>query len=357
MTLHIGLVGPLPPPYGGMANQANQLYQLLQQEADIRVSFVQTNSPYAVRLVEKIKGVRALFRLASYVKKIFLLAGQVDVIHVLANSGWSWQLFSAPVLWIAYFRKTPVIINYRGGEAGTYFKKSIKWVVPSMEKASVIIVPSKYLQKVFETFHLEAQVVPNIINLDRFKWVKNEISNVKKPHLIITRNLEAIYGINTAIEAVAIVKKTVHNVKLSIAGSGPQKEELQALVKKLELENNVNFTGKLQPSEVAKLYQDADIMLNPTTVDNMPNSVLEAMASGVPIVTTNVGGIPYIVEDYKTALLVDVNNSKLMADRMIELINNEQLYSELHHNGLAEVQQYTWACVKEQWLSIYRQLG
>ena len=96
-TLHVGLCGPLPPPYGGMANQLNQLYQLLMQEG-IQVSLVQTNVVCGYKIIQRIKGLRALFCLISYVHKVWNLAGKVQLIHVLSNSGWSWQLFSAPVL-------------------------------------------------------------------------------------------------------------------------------------------------------------------------------------------------------------------------------------------------------------------
>lgn len=354
MKLNIGLVAPLPPPYGGMANQANQLKQLLQQEPGINVSFVQTNSPYTNAVLGEIKGLRAVVRLISYVGKIFQLAGRVDVIHVLANSGWSWQLFSAPVIWIAYFRKTSVIINYRGGEAKSYFESSIQWVKPSMTKANVIVVPSGYLKDVFSEFDFDTQIIPNIINLERFQEKPKKESKGKQLHLIITRNLEAIYGIEIAIKALAIAKKDIPFIKLSIAGSGPQKEELQEIVSNLGLDDNVTFTGKLLPEQVAELYQDADIMLNPTTVDNMPNSVLEAMASGVAIVTTNVGGVPYIVEDNKTGLLVDVNDAEAMAEKIIRLFNNSELHNKLVVNGLVEVQQYAWVHVKKQWIDLYK---
>ncbi|MCF7970311.1 MAG: glycosyltransferase family 4 protein [Methylococcaceae bacterium] len=357
MMLNIGLIGPLPPPYGGMANQANQLYQLLQQEPDINVSFLQTNSPYSYAFIGKIKGLRAIVRLLTYVGEVYKLTGKVDVLHVFANSGWSWQLFTAPVIWIAYLRKTPVIVNYRGGEARTYFEKSIKWVAPSMKRASVIVVPSGYLKQVFAEFNFETRVIANIINLQRFKPAEKNKNALNIPHLIVTRNLEPIYGLVTAIKAVAIVKEKIPHFKLSIAGSGPQKEELKKLVSDLELESTVVFTGKLRPDEVADLYQAADIMLNPTTVDNMPNSVLEAMASGVAIITTNVGGIPYIVKDGKTALLVEVNNAQQMADKIMLLLDNKPLYLNLVTNGLTEVQQYAWEHVKKQWLALYQSLG
>jgi hypothetical protein len=165
--LHLGIVGPLPPPAGGMATQTRQLVNLLGKE-QVEISLVQNNKPYKPVWIEKVKGVRALFRLLPYIFDVWKLAGKVDVIHLMANSGWSWQLFSAPVLWIGSLRKTPVIVNYRGGEAKTYFEKSFKWVKPSLNKAREIVVPSGYLEKVFGDFGVTTRVVPNIINLDRF---------------------------------------------------------------------------------------------------------------------------------------------------------------------------------------------
>lgn len=352
--LHVGLCGPLPPPYGGMANQLNQLYQLLKQE-NIQVSLVQTNAPYYFKIIEKAKGVRAIFRIIPYLLKVWKLAGNVNVIHVFANSGWSWQLFSAPVLWIGWIRKTPVIINYRGGEARDYFNKSIKWVLPSINKATAVIVPSGYLKTVFSDFGIETHIIPNIINVERFHPKKKcGQMNTHRPHLIITRNLEAIYGITTAINAVALLKKTLPDIQLSIAGMGPQKEELQQLVVQEKLEKNISFVGKLTPEEMADLYQRADIMLNPTTVDNMPNSVLEAMASCVAVVTTDVGGIPYIVVNNKTGLFTEVNNPEAMAKQINRLINEPELYRALVNNGLKEVQQYKWVEIKDLWLVLYK---
>ena len=353
--LHIGLCGPLPPPYGGMANQLNQLYGLLVHE-NMRVSLVQTNAPYPYPFIEQIKGVRAFFRIIPYLLKVWKLTKEVDVIHVFANSGWSWQLFSAPVLWLGWFNKTPVIINYRGGEARTYFNKSIKWVRPSINKASAVIVPSGYLQSVFSDFGLNTQVIPNIVNLERFQAKQDCGGGQIHPHLVITRNLEAIYGIATAINAIALLKPGIPDIQLLIAGSGPQKEELQQLILKKGLENNVHFTGKLTPEEMSRCYQQATIMLNPTTVDNMPNSVLEAMASGVAVVTSNVGGIPYIVEDNKTALFCEVNNPEAMAKQITRLLNDPELYQTLVNNGLHEVQQYTWAEIRTRWLGLYQSL-
>ncbi len=354
--LHIGLVGPLPPPFGGMANQTRQLHDLLMSEG-IKVTLIQTNAPHSPRILEHLKGVRAVFRLLAFVFQVWRLADKVDVIHVLANSGWSWQLFSAPVVWIGWLRKIPVIVNYRGGEAANYFRRSFKRVRPTMNRARLIVVPSDYLKKIFADFGFGAQVIPNIINTDRFRPAANhKTPSDQMRHLIITRNLETIYGLSTAIEALSLLKNRIPEIKLSIAGTGPQKKELQHLVKQLGLENNVFFKGKLRPDEVASLCRHAGIMLNPTTVDNMPNSLLEAMASGLPVVTTNVGGIPYFAEHERTALLVPANDPQAMANEVTRLLETPSLYRKLVVNGLEEVKQYTWPSIKKQWLGVYRQL-
>jgi glycosyltransferase involved in cell wall biosynthesis len=172
----------------------------------------------------------------------------------------------------------------------------------------------------------------------------------------VTRNLEKIYGIDTAIKAISLLKHKFPDIQLFIAGSGPLLDELNQLVVSLELFENVKFTGKLSPDEVVELYESADIMLNPTTVDNMPNSVLEALAVGIPVVTTDVGGIPFIVSDNQTALLVDVNNPEMMANKVEQLIMDPGLYEILVLNGVKEVEKYAWDVVKHQWLDLYRQV-
>ena len=347
----LGIVGPLPPPAGGMATQTRQLSDLMSAEG-IDVTLVQNNKPYSPSVVAKLKGIRALFRLLPYLWDVWRLAGKVDVIHLMANSGWSWQLFSAPVIWAGWFRKTPVIVNYRGGEAQAYFSLSFSRVKPTLKRAAKIVVPSAYLQQVFSGFGVEVQVIPNIINLERFKPV-DRLAEKPALKLISTRNLEAIYGIETAIEAFAMARKDIPDIELHIAGSGPQQRQLEQLVKKQGLEGKVFFVGRLDAREIVEFYHSADAMLNPTTVDNMPNSVLESLACGVPVITTDVGGIPFIVEHEATALMVPAGDSAGMARQMVRLFEDPGLRQKLVTNGLSAVQPYAWPRVKQQWLNMY----
>ena len=104
------------------------------------------------------------------------------------------------------------------------------------------------------------------------------------------------------------------------------------------------------------LYRSAQLMLNPSTVDNMPNSVLESLASGVPVVTTNVGGIPFIVEHERTALLVPARDYQAMAAAVVRLLKQNELREQLVRGGLKYVEQYSWPVVRKLWINVYQQV-
>lgn len=334
----IALIGPLPPPSGGMANQTRQLARLLQ-ESGVCVELVQINAPYRPAWIAGARGLRAAFRLAPYLVRLWRTAGRVDALHVMANSGWAWHLFAAPAIWVAWLRGVPAIVNYRGGEAETFLAAQSRWVLPTIARASLVIVPSGFLQAVFARYGVSAEIVPNIVDLSRFRPTLRRQGD---PRLIVTRNLEDIYDIPTAIRAFALVRDRHPSARLTIAGSGPRREALERLCAELQVSDSVNFSGRVDNDAIPSLYQSADVLMNPSRVDNMPISLLEAMASGVPIVSTNVGGIPYMVEDGKTALLVPPGDPQAMAAAVIRILADPKLASRLRDDSLQSARAYSW---------------
>jgi len=339
-----------------MAMQAQQLAHLLAREG-VCVERLATNGPYRPAFVRAIPVLRALCRLLPYLFAVWRLAGRTNVIHLMANSGWSWQLYSAPVLWFGWLRGTPVIVNYRGGEAESYFRRSFNRVKPSLRKAAAVVVPSEFLQAIFSGYGEDAQVIPNIIDREIFKPCNNT-DHPRGPYftLVIARNLEPIYGIDSAIRAFAQAFQQDSSLRLRIAGSGPAYNALTGLAKALGVGQAVYFEGRLDRQGIVDLYAAADAMVNPSTVDNMPNSVIEALACGLPVISTNVGGVPFIVRQGETALLVPVNDDSALASAMLQMKNDENLRARLRRNGLAQVEQYTWATVRHQWLDLYASL-
>jgi glycosyltransferase involved in cell wall biosynthesis len=353
--LTIALVGPLPPPFGGMATQTQQLKRLLEAEG-LRVVLVQVNRRYTPEWISTIKHVRALFRLFSYVLALWRAAGNVNVLHVMANSGWSWHFFAAPAIWVAWLRGKPVIINYHGGEADKFFQKSFRWIKPTLAQAKLVAVPSGYLQSIFQKWGFQAQVIPNIVDLERFSRPHANTHSESQRlafHLIVTRNLEPIYDVATALHAFALVRKQFPEAKLTVAGEGEELGSLRNLAKKLSVADAVHFVGRLGRADIVELYHSADLMINPSLVDNMPISVLEALASEVSVVSTNVGGVPYFLNDREHALLVPPGNPDAMAATIVRLLQNNVLRQRLVRNGKAYVEKYTWKYVRNKWLDAY----
>jgi len=361
-ALRIALVGPLPPPAGGMANQTLQLASLLRSEG-IAVETIQVNAPYRPAWAARLKGARAMCRLLPYLWRLWKAAGRVDLFHVMANSGWSWHLFAAPAIVAARVRACAVVVNYRGGEAAPFLRRSRFLVGLTLHRAQALIVPSAYLESVFGDAGFAAVVVPNTIDLARFRPggpVRSAAAGNGEsrdggdgPRLLVARNLEPIYDNASALRSFALIQAVHPRARLTIAGSGPLLAELRQLARQLGL-RAVTFTGRVDNAAMAELYRQADIMLNASLADNTPNSVIEALASGVAVVSTNVGGVPYLVEHGRTALLVAPGAPQAMADAVLRLIAEPALAASLREAGLLKAQQFCWSGVRPVLQRVYR---
>nr|WP_246312135.1 glycosyltransferase family 4 protein [Aquabacterium terrae] len=342
----------MPPPSGGMANQCEQLLRLWEREG-LAVTLVRNNAPYQPAWVARVPVLRAAFRLLPYLWRLWSAAGRCDVMHVLANSGWAWHLFAWPAVAIGRLRGCAVIVNYRGGNADRFFSSGPRHVLRTLARAQLRVTPSAFLLRVFREHGLDAEVIPNIIDLTRFAPAPRPDFG-DAPHLIVTRNLEPIYDIGTALRAFALVRRTFPGARLTVAGSGPDLPVLQALAVSLGISTAVRFSGRIDNAQIGALYASADGVLNPSTVDNMPISILEAFASGVPTVSTDAGGIPDLLTHGVDGLLVPIGDADAMARAALSVLQDPALAERLRRAGLATAQRYAWPRVREQWLDAYR---
>jgi glycosyltransferase involved in cell wall biosynthesis len=337
--MRIAVIGPTPPPNGGMAMQTQQLCRLLT-EAGHDITFIATNSAYRPRWIGRIVVLRAFFRLFDYCWVLMMQLKNQQVVHLMANSGWSFYLFVMPAIYVASWYKIPIIVNYRGGNAKPFFARSWPYIKGAFSRVSCIIVPSEFLRQIFSQYQCQAQVVPNIVDLSIFDYSQPDLS-IESLHIVVTRNLEKIYDNATAIKAFAIFCQDNPRSRLTIAGSGGEKEMLEQLTAELLIKDKVDFVGRLTRVQISQLYQSADILLNTSTVDNTPNSIIEALACGVIVITSNVGGIPFLVEDRVQAMLVEPRRADLIAKKLQLIVCDHQLSLSLADNGRQMVQQFS----------------
>jgi len=349
--LRLLLVGPKQPPAGGMATQTEQLFRLLR-EGGADVEYLPTNLAHRPAFVARVPVLRAMVRLAQYLSVAWQACGRADVIHLMANSGWSWHLFAAPVILIGRLRGRRIVVNYRGGGAAAFLGRQSRWVRPVLERSDLLIVPSGFLESVFAAHGVAARVVPNVVDLDRFSPAPER--DTAAPHLVVARHLEAIYDNATALRAFARVRNELPQARLTVAGIGPERVRLEQLATDLGVRDAVAFPGQLDRRAMAELYREADVVLNPSLTDNMPNSVLEAMASGVPVVSSRVGGVPWILRDGETGLLTAPGDAAAIADATLRLCSDRALRRRIADAALAEVRRYRWPEVAPLLAAAYR---
>ena len=350
--MRIALVGPVAPPAGGMANQTAQLARLLRAEG-ARVELIATNSSILPAWLARIRYLRAALRLPVYLWRLWRVAATVDLFHVMANSGWSWHLQAAPALWLASLRRKPVLLNYRGGEAAAFFARHPRLIQTSLRRADAIAVPSTFLQQIFEQHGLAAHVVPNVVDLRLFAPAPAAPAS---PCILVARHLQPLYDNASAVRAFAVVHAAFPAARLVLAGDGPERAALAQLVASLHLQQAVEFAGHVANADMPALYRASSVVLNPSLADNLPVSVLEALACGVPVVSTNVGGIPALLRHGVTALLVSPGDAQAMAQAILALLREPSLAQGLARQGLAHAASFDWKHAGPPLAALYRRI-
>lgn len=349
------LVGPSLGILGGQAVQAARLEKHLSQEAGVEVGFLPVNPslPSVLGALQKIKYVRTVITSLAYVASLLVRIPQYDVIHIFSASYFSFLLAPTPAILISKLFGRKTILNYRSGEADDHLRRWRRTAIPTMRLVDSIVTPSEYLVDVFAGHGLQAQYIYNIVDLNRFRFRRREPLS---PTFLANRNFEPLYNVGCVVRAFALVQQQYPESRLTLVGDGSERRSLEQLVTDLKLEN-VEFLGRVSPDQMPQLYDDAEIYLNSPNIDNMPGSILEAFAAGTPVVSTDAGGIPYIVTDRKTGLLVSLDDHNAMAARVVELLSNEELARSIATAALRECERYRWETVRDQWLTLYAALA
>ena len=349
------LVAPALRILGGQAVQANYLLEHLSREHMFEVSFVPHNPklPSPLRLLQSIKYLRTLVTSLVYCINLLLQVPKHDIVHVFSASYLSFLLAPTPALLIGRLFRKKVVLNYRSGEADDHLRCWPRTAVPLIKLADELIVPSQYLVDVFSKFGLRASAVANIIDPERFRFRERQ---PLQPIFLSSRNLYPLYNVACILRAFAIIQQKFSEARLIIAGDGSQRPSLESLARELKLQH-VEFQGRVAPNKMSELYDEAHIFLNSSNIDNMPGSILESFACGMPVVSTSAGGIRCIVSHGKTGLLVPRNDHEAMASWAIRLLESPELATSIAHNAYDECSAYTWPAVRENWLAVYKRLA
>ena len=336
---------------GGQAIEARTLVDGFAREPDFRVE-LQPIDPRIPGWIARIRGVRTLARMPLYLCGLVRRIRRADVVHVFTAAFWPFLLTTTPAVLLARAFGKPVVLNYRDGRAADHIGAA--WVRFVLRRATLLVFPSGFLRDLFRRSGFDGEVVANVVDMERFRYRGR---TPLRPVLLSCRLLEELYAVENTIRAFARVRAEYPAARLIVVGDGDRRASLEALVRDEGIAG-VEFEGAVPHREIPEWFDRADILLNSSRIDNMPHSLIEAFAAGLPVVTTPSGGIPYVVEDGRNGLFVPIDDAEAMAGAVRRLLEEPPLAQALVREGLEDVRdRYSWNAARQRWINTYRSLA
>jgi glycosyltransferase involved in cell wall biosynthesis len=347
------IIGPSLRFLGGQAVQAMRLLEALKEDGAVDVTYLVVDPllPPPFRALQRVPILRTVVTSAVYILSLLLNVWKYDVLHVFSASYWSFLLAPAPAIVIGRLFRRRVLLNYHSGEADDHLTRWGWHAKPILRMAQTVVVPTDYLVEVFARHGFQAAAIPNHVATES-RLARRRQRPI--PRFFSNRNFERHYNVRAVIDAFAIIRKTLPEAELVLTGGGSQRGALESQVHERGLEAACRFTGPVPPVEMKQLYTDADIYVNASLIDNMPLSILEAYSVGVPVVTSDAGGIPWIAIDGVTALVVPANDVGALASAMAVAVDK---YSEALDRASAArryvEERFSWTAVRYKWQQLY----
>jgi glycosyltransferase involved in cell wall biosynthesis len=349
--LRVAIVAPSMGILGGHAVQASRLLRAWRDDPDVHAWLVPINPrpPRPFGWTTNVKFLRTIATQICYWPSLFRQLRGADVVHVFSASYFSFLLAPLPAVLVARLLGKPVVMNYRSGEAPDHLRRSAiaRATLRAVEENAV---PSRFLHDVFASFGIGSEIIGNIVDVERFRFRRRE---QLRPRILSTRNFEPLYNLPCTLRAFRHVQDRFPDASLTLVGGGSQETALRQLARELRLEH-VTFAGRVAPDDICRYYADADIYLQTPDIDNMPTSVLEAYASGCPVVATSAGGVPAILTDGVHGLLVPCDDHHAAADAIVRLLQDGPLARRIADIAFQACARYQWSSVRNQWVALYR---
>ena len=292
--------------------------------------------------------VSRFLRLIDFLLSVLLNRKSYSVAQVDVYSGLAFA-WAELVCWALRTVKKPYVLTLHGGNLPLFARRFGKRVMRLLQSSSAVTTPSAYLLEEMQAYRKDLVLLPNPLDLQKYPFRQRDRP---APNLVWLRAFHDTYNPSLAIRVVASLAQDLPDVQLLMIG--PDKGDgsyaaTKDLARKLGVSEKVMFPGSVPKEQIAQWLQRGDIFVNTTRVDNTPVSVLEAMACGLCIISTNVGGIPYMLEDEHHALLVPSDDHAAMAKAVHRILVEGGLAERLSCNARRKAEQFDWSNILPRW--------
>lgn len=269
------------------------------------------------------------------------------------------DVFSGPaffwaevVCWILRRAGKPYVLTLHGGNLPSFAQRWPTRITHLLRSATVVTTPSAYLLQQMRAYRQDMCLLPNPIDLSRYKF---RLRVQPRPHLIWLRAFHEIYNPALAPRVVQLLAAEFPDVRLLMVGPDKRDGSLrrtQKLAESLGVANRIRFSGGVHKEDVPRWLNKGDIFLNTTNIENAPVSVLEAMACGLCVVSTNAGGIPYFLEQEQDGMLVPCEDPDAMAAAVGRILTKPGLAEKISRNARCRAELSDWSSILPQWESL-----
>ena len=287
-------------------------------------------------------------RLVDMLGAVWLRRRQYSVAQVDVYSGAA-LLWAVAVCWVLRRAGKPYVLTLRGGNLPRFARRWPGQVGRLLGSAAVVTMPSRYLLEKMRPYRSDLFLLPNPLDLQSCRFRPREQAD---PSLVWMRAFHALYNPYLAVKVVERIAAEFPEVRLAMVGpdnGDGSWQRTQDMIAQSGLISRIDLPGGVPKAEVPSWLAKGDIFINTTEVDNTPVSILEAMACGLCVVSTNVGGIPYLLEDEKDALLVPPNDPEAMTMAVRRILIDPGLAERLSRNARRKAEQFDWTVILPQW--------
>lgn len=286
---------------------------------------------------------------------VWYRSSKSSVVIIDVFSSWAFY-YAVCVSALCRVLNQPYFLVLHGGDLPQRYQRSPRLCAVMFTSSRQIVSPSRYLKERTESnFPVSVQIISNPLKLELYKAMPRAYD---APRIVWLRAFHTIYNPQMAIEVLYELKKIYAHASLCMIG--PDKdgsmESCKKLVASYHLEDSVEFTGFLEKQEMIAKASACNIFLNTTQVDNTPVSLLEALALGIPVVSTNVGGIPYLVTNSYDCVLVEPNDVSAAVDAIRQIMDDGDFRDRLITNGLGNARNRGVNSVIKQWEALLHEI-
>jgi glycosyltransferase involved in cell wall biosynthesis len=351
--VRVAVVAPTYRILGGHAVQAARILDGWRDDPEVDAWLVPINPvpPKPLDRLLAVAGLRTIVTQLCYWPLLFKELRKADVVHLFSASSTGFLISTMPAVVVTWALRKPLLLNYHSGAAPEHLAHSRLAQTVLRDVAHINVVPSRFLQEVFERFGIASTVVFNTIAVERFAYRPRD---PLRPQLVSTRNFDGLYNVACTLRAFARVQAVHPGATLTVIGGGPQDQALRQQAASLGL-RGVVFLGRVPPESMPAHLSAADIYVQTPSIDNMPLSVLEAFASGLPVVSTRVGGVPAILRDGEQGRLAADDDDAGIAQCVLDLLSDPPGARRLAAAAYESCRSYAWTKVRDGWLAAYRQ--